>query len=62
MSPKALATPETLRQRELAAELNTGNGHTAHHPVPQVDKGANPAAPRWGGVQSLTLAQRALIS
>ena len=27
------ATPQVLEERRLCVELNTGNGHTAHHPM-----------------------------
>ena len=33
MSPIEKATPQVLEERRLCVELNTGNGHTAHHPM-----------------------------
>ena len=33
MSPKSKATPEVLEERRKAVYHNTGNGHTAHHPM-----------------------------
>lgn len=70
MSPKANATPETLRQRELAVVTNHGNGHTAHHPLSTGMSGRQSkdlsvpreGVPEWGGLESLSPSQRALIS
>ncbi len=66
----ANATLETLRQRELAVVTNHGNGHTAHHPLSTGMSGRESkdlsvpreGAPKWGGLESLSPSQRALIS
>lgn len=65
MSPKANATAQTLRQREIAVDENFGNGHAAHHPIdasddPRAHAGGAPQS--WGGLAALNPSQRALVS
>lgn len=65
MSPKANATPQTLRQREIAVAENFGNGHAAHHPIDASDDPrahAGSARQSWGGLAALNAGQRALVS
>ena len=69
MSPKSKATPQTLDEREQAVIGNHGNGHTAHHPMVTGMSGREnkdlailrDGAPEWGGLESLTPAQLALV-
>jgi hypothetical protein len=61
MSPKAEASAETLRQREVAVEQNFGGGHAAHHPMAASDDPLDPRARvggapgSWGGLRALVL-------
>ena len=61
MSPTSKATPAILEQRRLAVHYNTGNGHTAHHPVDSLEKllGTEPQTPY--SLSRLNAAQRALV-
>lgn len=60
MSRKALASPATLREREEAVRTNHGNGHTSHHPLQGRSRPGEPGP--WAGPESLSEAQRQLIS
>jgi hypothetical protein len=62
MSPKSKATAEVLEERRKAVYHNTGNGHTAHHPM------GSPGRPKvWEEpktpfpLKRLTEAQRKLV-
>jgi hypothetical protein len=61
MSPKSKCTSKVLEQRRKAVYYNTGNGHTAHHPIDSLAKleGAEPETPYDIGL--LSDAQRALV-
>ena len=69
MSPKSKATPEVIEERRKAVYHNTGNGHTAHHPLVTGMSGKEnkdlsvprEGAPKWGGIESLTPEQLKLV-